>query len=78
MVTISGLLTIWGFSTTILGVLIIFLVALTQTVDIEVGLSPSRFDGFIYVNEISLKMTKNSFYFTLKALFVIKIFKFLP
>ena len=27
--------------------------------------------------ESSLKMTKNHFYFTLKALFVLKIFKFL-
>ena len=29
------------------------------------------------VNEIPLKMVKNAFYFTLKALFVLKIFKFL-
>ena len=29
------------------------------------------------VNESPLKMMKNAFYFTLKALFVLKIFKFL-
>ena len=28
-------------------------------------------------NEIPLKMMKNAFYFTLKALFILKIFKFL-
>ena len=32
---------------------------------------------FIYVNESSLKMMKNAFYSILKALFVLKIFKFL-
>ena len=31
----------------------------------------------IYFNEIPLKMMKNAFYFILKALFVLKIFKFL-
>ena len=43
----------------------------------KVGLSPSEkicFDCFI---EIPLKMMKNAFYFNLKALFVLKIFKFL-
>ena len=29
------------------------------------------------ITEIPLKMMKNAFYFTLKALFVLKIFKFL-
>ena len=32
---------------------------------------------FIYVNESFLKMMKNAFYSILKALFVLKIFKFL-
>ena len=32
---------------------------------------------FIYFNESSLKMMKNAFYFILKALFVLKIIKFL-
>ena len=31
----------------------------------------------ILANESPLKMMKNAFYFTLKALFVLKIFKFL-
>ena len=33
--------------------------------------------GFIYCNESRLKMMKNAFYFTWKALFVLNIFKFL-
>ena len=32
---------------------------------------------FIFFNESSLKMIKNAFYFILKAVFVLKIFKFL-
>ena len=32
---------------------------------------------FIYFNENPLKIMKNAFYFTLKTLFVLKIFKFL-
>ena len=32
---------------------------------------------FIYFNESPLKMMKNAFYFILRALFVLKIFKFL-
>ena len=32
---------------------------------------------FICFNECSLKMMKNAFYFTIKSLFVPKIFKFL-
>ena len=31
----------------------------------------------LLANESPLKMNKNAFYFTLKALFVLKIFKFL-
>ena len=31
---------------------------------------------FIYSNESPLKMMKNAFYFILKALFVLKLFKF--
>ena len=33
---------------------------------------------FICFNESPLKMMKNAFYFILKVLFVLKIFKFLP
>ena len=32
----------------------------------------------VLATESPLKMMKNAFYFTLKALFVLKIFKFLP
>ena len=42
--------------------------------EIKVGLSPSNF--FIYFNDSPSKMMKNAFYFILKALFVLKIFKF--
>ena len=33
---------------------------------------------FVCVNDSSSKMMKNVFYFILKAIFVLKIFKFLP
>ena len=36
---------------------------------------PSRRAGFISFNESPLKMMKNVFYFTLKTLFILKIFK---
>ena len=42
----------------------------------KVGLSPSKKNCFICLIEIPLKMMKNAFYFILKALFVLKIFKF--
>ena len=45
---------------------------------LKVGLLPSRKIGFICLNESPLKGMKNAFYFTLKALFVLKIFKFFP
>ena len=44
---------------------------------IKVRLSPSKRNCFICFNESPLKMVKNDFYFILKALFVLKIFKFL-
>ena len=42
----------------------------------KVGLPPFK-KCFICFNKNSLKMMKNVFYFILKALFVLKIFKFL-
>ena len=45
-------------------------------IDIKVGLSPSKKNCFIYFNESPLEIVKNAFYFILKALFVLKIFKF--
>ena len=42
----------------------------------KVGISHSK-KKFIFFNEISLKMLKNAFYFMLKAVFVLKIFKLL-
>ena len=48
-----------------------------NTPDFKVGLSFSKKICFICFIESSLKMTKNAFYFILKALFVLKIFKFL-
>ena len=44
--------------------------------NLEVG--PSPLTQIIYFNKSSLKMMKNVFYLFLKALFVLKIFKFLP
>ena len=43
----------------------------------KVELSPSKKLCFICFNENPLKIMKNAFYFILKALFVLKIFKFL-
>ena len=40
-----------------------------------VGLSPKKF-AFISFNDSLSKIMKNAFYFILKALFVLKIFKF--
>ena len=42
---------------------------------IKVRPPPSPNVGFIYFNENPLKLTKNSFYFTFKALFAYKIFQ---
>ena len=36
---------------------------------LKVELSPSKKNYFVYLNERPLKMVKNYFYFTLKALF---------
>ena len=44
---------------------------------LKVGLSPSKKNCVICVIERPLKMMKNAFYFILKALFVLKIFKFM-
>ena len=45
---------------------------------LKVGISPWKKVDFIYFNENSLKMINSGFYFILKALFVLEIFKFLP
>ena len=50
---------------------------LTDESNFKVGLSPSKKILFICFDESPLKMMKNSFYFTLEALFLHKIFKFL-
>ena len=46
--------------------------------NVKVRLSPSKKICVICLIESPLKMMKNTFYFILKALFVLKIFKFLP
>ena len=43
---------------------------------LNVGLSPSQKNYFIFFNIHPLKMTKNTFYFILKSLFVLKIITF--
>ena len=52
----------------------IFLRATFST--LKVGLLHSKKICFICLNERSLKMIKNAFYFILKALSILKIFKF--
>ena len=49
----------------------------TKRLSFKIGLSTSKKDDFICFNESHLKIIKNAFYFILKALFVVKIFKFL-
>ena len=49
----------------------------SQNCQFKVGCSPSKQKRVICFIESPLKMTKNAFCFILKALFVIKIFKFL-
>ena len=44
---------------------------------VKVGLSPSKKFFAICLTQNPLKIMKNAFYFILKALFVLKIFKFL-
>ena len=43
---------------------------------LKVGLSPSKKTCFTCFIESTLKLMKNPFYFILKTLFVLKIFKF--
>ena len=45
--------------------------------DIKVGLSPSKKSCIIWLIESPVKMMKNAFYIILKALFILKIPKFL-
>ena len=51
--------------------------ALKSQNNVKVGLSPSKKIFLFCVNDSPSKMMKNAFYFTLKALFFLKIFKFL-
>ena len=44
---------------------------------VKVGLSTSKNICFVFFSESSLKMMKNALYFIWKALFVLRIFKFL-
>ena len=53
------------------------LINLIPVFSIKVGLSPSKNTFFICFNDSPSKMMKNAFYFILKALFVLKIFRFL-
>ena len=48
-----------------------------KILDLKVGLPPFKKNFFIYFNESLLKTTKNTFYFMLKAHFVVEIFTFL-
>ena len=53
------------------------LINIFQMIYFKVGLSPSKKICVICFIESPLKVMKNAFYFILKALFVLKIFKFL-
>ena len=44
---------------------------------LKLGLSPSKKNCIICFTESPLKMMKNAFFFILKALFLLKTFKFL-
>ena len=46
-------------------------------ISFKVGLSPLKKNYVICLIESPLKIMKNAFYFILKALFILKIFKFL-
>ena len=48
-----------------------------NVLSLKVGLSPSKKICVICLIDSPLKMMKNAFYFILKALFILKIFKFL-
>ena len=54
-----------------------FFVYVSRGVAIKVGVSSSKKNCFICFNESPLKKMENTFYFILKALFFLKIFKFL-
>ena len=58
------------------GILIFCIIDLLLGI-IKVGLLPLKKNCFICYNESPLKIMKNVFYFILKGLFVLKIFKFL-
>ena len=45
--------------------------------ELKLRLSPSKENCFIYFNKSSLKMMSDAFYFILKSLFILKIFKYL-
>ena len=53
------------------------IVLVFQSTKIKVGLSPSKKNCFICFNDSPSEMMKNAFRFSLKALFFLKIFKFL-
>ena len=54
-----------------------FLIKKREDAGIKVGLSPSKKNCVICFIESPLKFMKNTFYFIVKALFVLKILKFL-
>ena len=55
----------------------IFHVSILNTDYLKVGLAPSKKHFSTSFNDSPSKMMKNAFYFILKALFVLKIFKYL-
>ena len=66
----------WDYFARIYGVIISYYQKLTM-IEFKVGLPSSKKNCGICFIESLLKMMKNAFYFILKALFVLKIFKFL-
>ena len=55
--------------------LLIFLIRLTYCLKLPV--SPSKKNCFVFFDKTLLRLVKNSFYFILKALFFLQIFRFL-
>ena len=52
-------------------------IEVSEGTDIKAGLSTSKKIWVVFLIESPLKMMKNAFYFILKALLVLKIFRFL-
>ena len=67
-----------GCNDSYIGEIVFLLFKVGDLFSIKVRLSPSKKICVVCFIESPLTMMKNAFYFIIKALFVLKIFKFLP